>query len=243
MNVDEAINLANQGNAESMLDLGSYYYDQGEYHNARDWYCKAAENGLLQAMVPAALLTGMVVRATRKISGGDAIHDEDVNKLGIALAWIERARAAGIECDASALIRERGLCAYEAAKKEGSNVSQESSIRFLKEAYATPNTAPEVEIFLACALYEAEQLTAEDTVLCFDLLKSCVNFTEEDGVDVNLGVLEFYLGSCYLKGKGTPVDVNAAHDCFVRAGQKGFDCSDILRNFKKKLFGGYVLQR
>lgn len=45
MTFEEAIKLANQGNLEVMQLLGSHYYDQSEYGDARDWYCKAAFGG------------------------------------------------------------------------------------------------------------------------------------------------------------------------------------------------------
>lgn len=244
MTLEEAIKLANQGDLEVMQMLGSHYYDQNEYGDARDWYCKAASGGRVQAMVPAALLTSMMSRAARKVSGGDAIHDQDVYSLNEALEWIECARKYGIECDAEGgVIMERALCAYEASKKDGSSVTREQAVSYLKEAYSMPDKTPEIDIYLACALYESEHLSASDTVFCFNLLKRCARYTEEDDNDVNLGILDAYLGCCYLEGKGCSVDDNAAYECFVRAGQKGFDCSDILSKFKKKMFGGYVFKR
>ena len=81
MTLEEAIELANQGNLEVMTTLASYYYDHNEYNEAKAWYCRAAEGGLVQAFIPAALLTSMLSRATRKVSGGDAIRDQDVNDL------------------------------------------------------------------------------------------------------------------------------------------------------------------
>ena len=244
MTLEEAIELANQGDLEVMQTLGSYYYDQNEYGDARDWYCRAAAGGRVQAMVPAALLTSMMSRAARKVSGGDAIHDQDVYSLNKALRWIDYARDHGIGSDAEGnVIRERALCAYEASKKEGSSITREQAIDYLKRAYSTPDKTPEIDIYLAFALYEAEQLSENDASLCFNLLKQCTSYTEEDERNVNLGILDAYLGCCYLEGKGCDVDDNAAYECFVRAGQKGFDCSDMLSGFRKKMFGGYVFKR
>ena len=244
MTLEEAIELANQGNLEVMSTLASYYYDQNEYSEARDWYCRAADGGLVQAFIPAALLTSMLSRAARKVSGGDAIHDQDVFDLTKALQWIDRAKANGVSTDADGgVVRERALCAYVASKKDGSAITAENAISYLKEGYATSDKTPEVEIYLAFALYEASQLSAADANLCFNLLKRCCSYTEKDEPDVNLGILDAYLGFCYLEGKGCGIDDNAAYECFLRAGQRGFDCSDILENFKKKMFGGYVFKR
>lgn len=244
MTLEEAIELANQGDLEVMNTLARYYYDQKEYNEARTWHCRAAEGGLVQAFIPAALLTNMLTRAARKVSGGGAIHDQDVFDLTRALQWIDRARANGLTTDADgSIIRERALCAYAASKKEGSSITAEDAIAYLKEGYATTGRTPEVEIYLAFALFEAPQLSPEDASFCFNLLKRCCSYTEEDEPDVKLGILDAYLGLCYLDGKGCSVDDNAAYECFLKAGQKDFDCSDMLRNFKKKMFGGYVFKR
>ncbi|WP_294379912.1 hypothetical protein [uncultured Senegalimassilia sp.] len=244
MNLEEAIGLAEQGDLEVMQMLGSYYYDQNEYNEARNWYCKAAVNGRIEAMVPAALLTSMVSRAARKVSGGDAIRDQDVYNLNDALQWIRCAKEHGVDCNAeSGVVRERALCAYEASKKEGAAITSSQAIAYLKEASSTTDKTPEVDIYLALALYEADQLSADDASLCFNLLKRCTRYTEDDEHDVKLGILDASLGFCYLKGKGCTTDDNAAYECFVQAGQKGFDCSDILACFKKKMFGGYVFKR
>lgn len=244
MTLEEAIELANQGNLEVMTTLASYYYDHNEYNEAKAWYCRAAEGGLVQAFIPAALLTSMLSRATRKVSGGDAIRDQDVNDLTQALQWIDRAKANGLSTDADGgVIRERALCAYAASKKDGTSISAEKAIAYLKEGYATTDKTPEVEIYLAFALYEAAHLSAADSSLCFNLLRRCCSYTEKDEPDVNLGILDAYLGFCYLEGKGCNIDDNAAYECFLKACQKGFDCSDILGSFKKKMFGGYVFKR
>lgn len=243
MTLEEAIELANQGNLEVMNTLAGYYYNQNEYKEARAWHCRAAEGGLVQAFIPAALLTDMVLRASRKASGGDAIHDQDVNDLTRALQWIDRARANGLSTDADgSIIRERALCAYAASKKDGSSITMEDAIAYLKEGYATADRNPEIEIYLAFALYEAPRLSTDDASLCFNLFERCSSYVVKDEPDVNLGIVDAYLGFCYLEGKGCNIDDNAAYECFLKANQKGFDCSDMLSHFKKKMFGGYVFR-
>ena len=244
MTLDEAIELANQGDAFTMGSIGHYYYEKNDYQNAFEWFAKAADAGLVDAMPPAASLALLLSITERSLSGWESITDADVRTLDKAIEWDRLAQEAGFESDSTDdLYRERALCAFEASKKDGSNISPLRAIDYLKDAYARQNRTPEVEVCLAMALGRADPLTADDARLRFDLLKHCVSFSEEDVPDINIGTLEAALGMCYLRGKGCVIDENAAHDCFVRAEQKGFDCSDMLRQFRKKLFGGYALRR
>ena len=244
MTLEEAIELANQGDINAMGSLGNYYYEEHEYQCAYEWFAKAADAGSVRAMIPASNLAAMLCIATRKLSGGDSITDADVRTMDKAIEWDRLAQEAGADSDTTdGLYRERALCAYEASKKDGSTISLDQAIDYLKDAYTRPGKTPEIEVFLAMALHRADTLSADDAQLCFNLLKHCSNFSEEDVPDINFGALEAALGTCYLRGKGCTVDDNAAYECFVRAGEKGLDCSDMLRNFKKKLFGGYVFKR
>jgi hypothetical protein len=46
----------------------------------------------------------------------------------------------------------------------------------------------------------------------------------------------------YTDGRGCPVDYNKAVQNFQMAHNAGFDCSETLSMFKKKMFGGWTLK-
>lgn len=69
------------------------------------------------------------------------------------------------------------------------------------------------------------------------LLEECSLQTEESVP--HLSAAFAYLGASYLLGEGCARDFDKAHDAFVKANELGFDCSNHLSRFKKKLFGGW----
>ena len=235
--LEETIELANQGDLEAMYALGCHYREQNDLGNQRTWFVKAAEGGYERAYIPAAGAMGLSAYCTRRAG---AISDSIVSYLDKALDWVELARKNGTETNIeNELIRERAICAYEASLQEGSKITQKKAIQYLRAAHKLPGTSPEVEYYLAKALFLSGDMSATSAKTCHKLLRGCVNYTEEDLPGVDLGYIDAMLGMCYLAGKGCAVDDTAAYECFVRAGQKGFDSSDMLGYFSKNPSGTY----
>ena len=243
MTLEEAIDLANQGDLEAMAKLAAYYAEQDKMIEAGEWACKAASGGYVRAMLPAASSRVAISIAKRTMSGGDSVRDQEVDELNEALQWIRCAKENGIDCEeerANRVIRERGLCAYFASCKDGSSISSEQALEYLREGWLTPGDHLEADTFYGIALYQSKNTSESESELCFNLLKRAASCSDSDLPLINLGVVDGYLGFLYLEGEGCAVDENTAYECFVRAGERGVDCSDILSQFKKKIFGGYV---
>lgn len=235
--LEETIELANQGDLEAMYRLGCHYQEQNDLGNQRTWFVKAAEGGYERAYIPAAGALGLSAYGMRRAG---AVSDFVVSDLTKALKWVELATQNGAETNIeSELIRERAICAYEASLQEGSKITRKKAIQYLRAAYKLPGESSEVEFYLAKALFLSGDLSATSAKLCHKLLCGCVNYTEEDLPGVDLGYIEAMLGMCYLMGRGCAVDDTAAYECFVRAGQKGFDSSEMLGCFDRNPSGTY----
>lgn len=91
------------------------------------------------------------------------------------------------------------------------------------------------------ALFMLDRPSIEQDNTLFALLNRCT--TLDPGYFSDYSFIYFSLGWCYLDGRGCSVDDGAAHECFLKAQENGADCSQILANFKKKLFGGWVFRR
>ena len=244
MDLNEALGIARSGDSSMMISVARYYYEHSQYDDSLEWWIAAINAGRSEALVPAAGLTDMLTYATLKLSGGESIWDSDVQKLSTALEWVNKAKSLGIDTDIEeGIIRTRAICAYYASQKDGSMILPAQARSLLLEAYCNVEHTPELELYTAVALYQADSLSPYDATFCFELLRWCTRFTEKDIHGINLGVVFAYLGLCYLKGKGCRIDDDAAYQCFVQAGQRGFDCSETLRKFKKKLTGGYAFER
>lgn len=67
MTLEEAIQLANNGDQEAMFQLGQYYWKQEkQYQEAQNWYLKGAEAGDVRCMALAALSGNVLAHALRK---------------------------------------------------------------------------------------------------------------------------------------------------------------------------------
>ena len=72
MTIDEAIQKANAGDVDTMVNLGDYYAQHDDYENALIWWRRAAEQGNLSAVHKAFLLDGMMLLASVKIHPDEA---------------------------------------------------------------------------------------------------------------------------------------------------------------------------
>lgn len=241
MAIDEALELANNGDIAAMLELGIYYFDQSEYDNAQKWYKSAAELGSPIGMIQTSRLMRMMAYAKRKLGGADAAM-RCIAENEEALRWAKLAADNGIEnVDAESILAEMGVCNYLMAIED-----DENSLTFLQEAERLFNEAegfmsPQYEMYQAFTIYKKHQngipLDSAEERKMFSLLKECS--TKSESEVPNLDVVFLYLGIAYLEGRGCVKDDNQAHDAFIRANELGMECEDIIGRFKKKFLGGW----
>ena len=231
-----------------MYGLGIYYYqEEKEYSEAKKWFAAAAEAGVPAGMSLAALSTAMVARATRMTFGNDAwVLDECIRDNTEAVKWARMAQENGQEDPGEAsMISELGACYYHASflgDRDHSEMLQMA--RSTLEPYCSQLDF-EGKMYLAFTLHdiltdgETSGVPADDgdARKMVSLLEECSLQTEESVP--HLSAVFAYLGASYLLGEGCARDFDKAHDAFVKANELGFDCSNHLSRFKKKLFGGW----
>ena len=244
MTLEEAIQLANNGDQEAMFQLGQYYWKQEkQYQESQNCYLKGAEAGDVRCMALAALSGNVLAHALRKTVGAPAAA-ECVRDLETCLSWAAQARANGGKCDSASIETELGVCCFLAALNEE---NEERSTAYLLRARELlpanhPAQDPEARLYLAFALNRCSRLDGGmrdlDSRLYVDLL---TDICENHRTEVKDGAVAcYYLGAAYLMGNGCKKDDNKAYQWMATAQQMGFDCQEMLRGFKKKLMGGYV---
>ena len=89
MTIEEAIQLANNGNMGAAIGLGDYYWGQKEYDEAEKWYQPAAEQDIIYAihmMVYIGLMHGYAGMAVANSSSLPFVRDD----WEIAYKWITK---------------------------------------------------------------------------------------------------------------------------------------------------------
>ena len=252
---------AEQGNMEAIIALCRYYAQKDKDENkdvnkiteALKWYEKGAELGDTDCMELAALSYKIKGYSIRKIVGGNSGIRNSIESLQKGLYWAGKARDSG---DYKAIkyvdsiTEELGISYYYYAL--GGDFSEnteckkleryEKSINILKSVYNQTDN-PEVYITLALCLKDYGELkgySEENNRLEFYLYHKCADVYWGQVIHSNIAAA--YLGIMYLEGRGCSVDYNQAYFYLTKAHNAGFDCSDLLSRFKKKIFGGYVFQ-
>ncbi len=252
MTLAEMKALANGGDIHAIMALGNYYYSEDakkenhqDINEAIHWYCMGAELGDGTAMQLAAILLSIKARACLGALGtSGAAEAADLCKQ--ALYWNDHAteQKHGIS---EKLKNDTVGTLGKALYLKSLNEEDDTRIHTLKEAVQhlrsiyNRQTSVEYKEYLAFAMdslaQEPGHCTMEDSRLEHQLLQECVDlhFDELEHGDLCL----FYLGLQYIEGIGCRVDYDMAYDYLTKAHHAGFDCSDLLCRFKKKLFGGY----
>ena len=259
MTLEEAKNLAMQGNLDAIMALGGYYFGQNSAKENEDideaikWYEKGAEFGYSNCMILASILYNINGHVIRKITGGNPGILHSIESLQKGLYWANKAKSAG-EKDADgqlvSLKGELGISYYYYAlggdfsgNTENDKVNRFSeSIKLLKSVYRFTQD-PEVYIILALCLNgygELKGYSEENNRLEYSLYHKCAD--EYFGQVIHSDIAAAYLGIMYIEGRGCPVDHNQAYSYLTKAHNAGFDCSDLLSRFKRKTFGGYVFK-
>ena len=258
MTLEEAKSLAINGDLDAIMALGKYYY-LGEEENrdideALKWYELGAKNGYPICMKLASLLYTTNAHIMRKIMGSDGVEDV-FEPLDKALYWANKAKENGIsdaEEEITQILGEKGIAYYLYAlsgeysnkpTKEQSIERCKKAIMYFKSVYQATKD-PEVYLYFAFALHDYSELagfTNENSKREYYLLHKCVD--DYFGEVVHSELASSYLGLMYIYGVGCDVDYDKAYYYLQKAHNAGFDCSELLSCFRKKLFGGYTFKR
>lgn len=249
MTLEKAIDLANNGDVEAMRQLGFYYFkdengkirDMSESIKYFDMGAKAGDIGCTKLSV---ILLLMRAHAIRHALGVDAI-DSVFRDLDKADYWNQRLSAfdkAEYEKNGISIIGERGIAKYYRGINNDDAVLIRQSVDMLK-GIMNDSIDPEVKLYIAFGINDLHHLKAyvsnEDYTLQFNLLTYCIN---ECPNLASINVACAYLAGLYTFGHGTAVNYDKAVYYYQMATEKGFDCSDMLSNFKKNLFGKWQLK-
>lgn len=241
---------AESGNARAMGVLAAHYVNRDEWGEAIHWFIAAADNGDERSYSAAARSCSMEAHALRNIAGGDRAF-QCIDTLTKGLRYAE---AAGIPEDDSLYGRtheELGICWYLASlgDDKSNSVSEGNCLeqaRLHLLAHLS-NLSIEGKVYLASTLFgllESDtSLPQDEFQLMVQLFTECASSDSDDAHPglcyARLGMIS--LGPALWSGwHYSPRDDQKAYECFVKAGKRGFDCSDMLSSFKKKMFGGYV---
>lgn len=255
MTLDEAKRLANNGDLDAIMSLGKYYFGEDEnrdINEALKWYETGAKFGYPICMKLASILYTINAQAIRNIVGSEEGIKTVFQKLDSALYWGNKARESGISDvreQIHKIIGEKGIAYYLYAlggeysnkpTKEQSIERFENAIMHFKSIYIQTKN-PEVYLYFAFTLHDYRELTGftnENSVLEYNLLHKCVD--EYFGEVIHSDIASSYLGINYIYGIGCNVDYDRAYYYLLKAHNAGFDTSELLCRFRKKLFGGYT---
>lgn len=250
LSLEEIKSAAEGGNARAMGILAAHYVDQDEWGEAVRWFIAAADNGDERSCSPAARSCFMDAHALRSIAGGDRAF-RCIDTLTKGLRYAE---AAGIpEEDGlyGRLHQELGICWYLASlgKDKSNSVSESDCLEQARLHFLAhlSDLSVEGKVYLASTLFgmleSGSALPQDEFRLMVQLYEECSSSDSGDAHPglccARLGMIN--LGPALWSGwRYSPRDDQRAYEYFVKAGERGFDCSEMLSSFKRKMFGGYV---
>lgn len=259
MTFDEAVARANQGDLDSILALGRYYFgdeaaeENKDIEEAIKWYEKGAEFGYPNCMYLAAILLTLNGHVLRKIGSASAAEDA-LKSLNRGYHWAIESYNHQVADAYKQIITIKGEMGiayflwgfgdeYTHPTQQQSLERYIKAINLLKEVY-TCTDDNEVYIYLAFSLNAYGEIVGyndnESNRLEFSLYHKCAD--DLFGNVIHSDLAAYYLGQMYAEGRGCAVDYNQSYFYFQKAHNAGFDCSDVLKRFKKKMFGGYTLR-
>lgn len=250
LSLEEIKAAAENGNARAMGILAANYVEQDKWGEAVHWFIAAADNGDETSFSPAARSCLMDAHALRNIAGGDRAF-QCVDTLTKGLRYAE---AAGIPKEDGLygrLHQELGICWYLASlgDDQSKTIPKERCLEQSRlHLFANlSDLAMEGKVYLASALFDSldtgSSLSQDEFEIMVRLFEECSSSDNEDAHPglccARLGMIS--LGPAMWGGwHYSPRDDEKAYSCFVKASQSGFDCSEMLAAFKKKMFGGHV---
>ena len=226
MTFEEAVVQANNGDLDSIMALGRYYFGEDADENNKDinkaieWYEKGAQFGYPICMMMAAMALTISGHVQRKIAGS-AAADDVIKELNRGLFWANKAyenRFEGAENQIVSLKGELGIAYFLWGHTgEFNKPSQQqtierfsTAINLLKEVYPYTDDK-EVYIYLALAINALSDIVGDnenDNRLAFTLFHKCAD--DYFGEVVHSDLAAFYLGQMYVYGKGCKQDYNQA---------------------------------
>lgn len=257
MTIDEAKELAVQGDLMAIRSLGTYYAPNNDgngntnknmdLEEAIKWYGLGAEHGDVVCMSLVAAVISMNVYVTRQVvSKPDYV--KLIEELNVALTWAKKAEE--IEKGKHQEIVEQissqlgALYYLESTDKESNDPEakrmREKAISLLKPIYQKIKDKEAIAC-LGFALFdhsmEINMQHGEDMRLAHSLLKKCA---DKYIGELNLATLAaYYVGMMYIDAFGCVKDDEMAMCYLIRARDAGYDCGGVLKRFKKTLFGKY----
>ncbi|MBR4295467.1 MAG: sel1 repeat family protein [Clostridia bacterium] len=246
MTLEEAINLAQDGDHSAIRALGDYYQnsenEDHDYEEAIKWYTVGAENGYSDCMLLAAMLGSISAYSCKELG----FYDSSISNAEKALFWAEKALEKGQDSAKETILTikgEMGIAYYYSSTEEhDASVKSEKlskAISFMLPIY-NRTSSKEVLLCLGLAITAYEKFAGysyDDCFLAHSLLKRCVDdyFLELK----NAKIAAAFLGLNYTYGHGCEVDYDKAVHYYQIANNAGIDCSKELSCFRPKLFGGY----
>lgn len=256
--LNNTIERANSGDISSIKALISYYsYDQnGEFRDpdkAFYWAEKGALKGDIDCMVQCS-------RSARLLSQTIELLDDDAQNLGEAvnlaikaMHWADELKKRGYNANQlkGKAIEAYGIALYYYAvsiddeKEKALRLNE--SIKALKAIYKYTNNHS-VLLVLAYAIEKNGELvgfTDDNNQLEYQLLHECVDKYFDELSQRSPYLAAFYLGRMYLGNRGCRCDDNLSYYYLKKANdsgnEEGFDCSEMLSNYRKDSNGNYTL--
>lgn len=249
-NLEEIEAAAESGNARAMGVLAAHYVNQDEWGKAIRWFISAADNGDEKSYSPAARSCFMDANALRNIAGGDRAF-RCIDTLTKGLKYAEAAGISKEDDLYGKLHQELGISWYLASLGEDKSRSipadsclEQARLHFLAHF---SDLSIEGKLYLASTLFDMMEsgspLSQDEFQLMVQQYEECASSDNDDARPglcyARLGMIS--LGPALWDGWcHSPRDDAKAYEYFVRAVKKGFDCSEMLSSFKRKLLGGYV---
>ena len=250
MTLEEAIELAGNGDYEAIMALGKYYFEGDEqngrdFHESLKWYTLGAEFGYSNCMCLAANLGIILGHTNRKIMPDST--ESQFEYYDNALKWATKAAELGEE-NASNLILtikgEMGISYHYAAINSSNSELYRKAIDIFQEIVPVTNNS-EFVLFYGLSLYSyLKSIDSNDYnsySIARNMLETSVTNNYKELESKLVGIACSLIGNMLTGGWGCAVDYDKAVYYYTLAGEFGFDCSDMLKLFRKKLFGGYTL--
>lgn len=256
MDYNVLVRLAEDGDVWAMQELGHFHSDFNSNKENIDitkaiyWMEKSAECGDLKGMALSAILYNMDGHVLMQLAPQE--WKQAVPKMEKALFWAENAVKGGVSSAVKSCIQAKEQLGraymYGGMFKSDNNESDDTAIKYLTRSYnylieVYEKTQTDDSLFyLGTTLFYLNgymQLDNDKAKLMVNCLEQYVN--AHNYTDNNVGMAYGFLGLLYTFGFGCSINYDKAVEYYTTATEKcDFDCSEDLKHFKKKLFGGYT---
>lgn len=247
MTIQEAEQIARNGDVEMMMTVGEYYLN--EDNNTENtmqrldaslpWFELAAKHGNLRGMEMCSPIMVVKAETLRRICGD---YREDIfNFYQAALQWgtLANEKGGAVSVDSACFglgwcYTRMGIAAEEnSAKFELS--PRELYQKGLSYFGRITKLDEEDKMYYAICLQLKGPSTRQEEEIFYSLVKDVVDKPPSCCEQDRLSVFYYWLGDITFNGKGTSKNDDKAYRLYKKATELGLDCSELLKNFKKKL--------